>query len=362
MEAERLYQATIKSLSKSGRSVADRPAYLHECVALVQHKSRRFNDAGRSVLRAMHLNPTNMRSWYNLALTGLGQGEAILAKGNSSAAVIEDAMLNMLLSKKVFKHLSAIQHAPGSSKPYDRKNASTNYTSVSVKLQNVGHMLKSAKSKEDAEESEKRRREDAHQLQLQNKSQMKEIEAQKSESAKLVKQQLAEQKERKLQELREKWTVSVVEKAASRSKANKESGTEEGSKKRRRGPQKQRGSEGIELNDEEESDEEDEALMRVLNSKEDIDFGSSEDESASTGRSLRPRTAPVPASATNDLFGEESDDEAEQHNAPARKKLKRGTTAGAADSDSDAVDFDEGAEQGGPKPRKQQRIMDEDSD
>jgi hypothetical protein len=132
VEAERLYQATIRSLSRSGRSSADKPAYLSECVAGIQLKSGRFSEASRSVLRALHLDPTNLRCWYNSAFVGHTHANAVLAKASSPSAAIEDARMALLVAKKVFKHLSMVHHA-SAAKQFDRKFAAENYKDSSVR-------------------------------------------------------------------------------------------------------------------------------------------------------------------------------------------------------------------------------------
>lgn len=131
VEAERLYQATNRSLARSARSTAEQPAYLHECVASIQLQTGRFEGAARSVLRAIHLSPNDLRAWYNFAFVGQTQATAALARASSPAAAIEDARAALQVAKKVFKQLSMTQHAPNT-RPYDRKLAGNNATSSSV--------------------------------------------------------------------------------------------------------------------------------------------------------------------------------------------------------------------------------------
>lgn len=238
-----------------------------------------------------------------------------------------------------------------------------------------------ARARESADEQEKRRRDESHLALLQTRSELKDSEARALAEEKLQKQLLAEQKEKKLQELREKWVVSVAEPSArAKGKADKE-GKEGGSKKRRRGDQKnQPADEG-----DNEGDEEDDALMRSLNTKGTIDFGSSDEEEDSDGdaptRTLRTRNAaPAPA---DDLFGD-SDDEADAAKAPAavlsdgdeahaatpaRKRLKKANGSvsqllGSSDEEEGGGDDEmmvaAAADEG--KARKQQRIIDDDSD
>jgi tetratricopeptide (TPR) repeat protein len=132
VEAERLYQATIRSLSRSGRSAGDQPAQLNEWVGAIQLRSARFEEASRSVLRALHLNPANLRAWYNFAFVGYTQATAVLAKFKSTAAAVEDARAMVQVSKRVFKHLTSLQQ-PANARQYDRKFAGTNYATSQVR-------------------------------------------------------------------------------------------------------------------------------------------------------------------------------------------------------------------------------------
>ncbi len=134
VDAERLYQATIKNFSRTGRSLSDKPAHLNECVAFVQLKTGRFEEASRSIFRAIHLNPANLRFWYNVAFIGHNQSTKAVSRGASTTASIEDAKMFASLSKKVFKHLAVIQHQNPAIKSYDRKFARTNYDACSVSI------------------------------------------------------------------------------------------------------------------------------------------------------------------------------------------------------------------------------------
>jgi len=373
VEAERLYQATAKSFARSGRAFSEKPAYMNECMASIQLKDHRFVAASRSVLRALHLNPANLRAWYNDAFIGRAHAARVLKIDSTTASEIEQAKQGALISKKVFKHLATIQHAPNT-RLYDRKFAHTNYTECSSQLQDLQARLKVALARETAEESQKRRRDEDHNALLNSKSQQKQLEAQAAENEKLAKQQLAEQKERKLQELREKWTANIIEKAPARSKASKGDAaavaTEGGGKKRRRGQKHRDSDDSGDGAGRDDGEDEDEALMRALSGKSEIDFGSSEDDSEpAVRRELRPREA-KPSSNLDDLFGDSDDDgptapargeeEEEEDPAPSRKRLKR--ASGAANDSDDDMDFGDGDAQAAPSSTKQRRIADDESD
>jgi hypothetical protein len=250
--------------------------------------------------------------------------------------------------------------------------------SVQTQLQSLEQLLHTARKREAAEKEEQRVREETHSAKVRTKTELKEAEAQVAENEKLAKQQLAEQKERKLQELREKWTANVVEKPPPRAKgAGKEGAGEGGGKRKGKKKSQQRSSDdegGVDDGDE------DEALLRALNAKPDARFGSSDEESdgPAAPREQRPRGAKS-AVDVDDLFGD-SDEEAAVGGgslagsdadaaAPSRKRLRKaGDGAGAAGADSDAelegeAEGDTAAKEGTEgRARKQQRIVDDDSD
>jgi hypothetical protein len=229
-------------------------------------------------------------------------------------------------------------------------------------------MLTAARSRESALEIEKRRRDEDHNALLRSKSQQKELEAQTLESDKVAKKLLAEQKERKLQELREKWTANIVEKAPPKSKAGG-SGKEGGAKDKKK--RKKGSDDGDDAGGTDEGDDPDDALMRALSGKSDINFGSSDEEDAPAARREPIARASKRTLNTDDLFPDSDEDEApapkkesgdDDAEAPARKRLKK-TSAVGEDSD-DALDLGDGDDAAAEvsRPRKQQRIMDEDSD
>lgn len=158
LDAERLYQATNRNLARTARSV-DKSAYLNECTAYAQYRHGRHEEAIRSLLRAIHLNPTHLRFWYNIAYVGESQSMITFDKYSSSSAqqqqlpvgsasIIEDAMQGAVLSKKTFRHLSSssLIQQPQQQKPYERKLAGAHYASCSVSillivLQNQNRLL-----------------------------------------------------------------------------------------------------------------------------------------------------------------------------------------------------------------------------
>jgi hypothetical protein len=239
------------------------------------------------------------------------------------------------------------------------------------KLLTLEQMLHAARSRELAQEIEKRRRDDDHNALLQSKSLQKELEAQTLESDKLAKQQLAEQKEKKLQELREKWTANVVEKAPPRSKAGGagKDGATKDKKKRKKGSE-----DGDDAAGTDEGDDPDDALMRALSGKSDINFGSSDEDEAPAARREPIARASKRALNADDLFPDSDEDEAPSQkesadgdaDAPARKRLKKVSTAGDDSDDAlDLADVDAAGAAGAveeTRPRKQQRILDDDSD
>jgi tetratricopeptide (TPR) repeat protein len=141
LDAERLYQATIKNISRIGRSFSDKPAYLNECVANAQQKHGRMDESASSMWRAIHLNPTNLRFWYNVAFVRMRHSSDLLARGEggSTAAVLDDSRTGLYLAKKIFKNLCSAQHPQTQSKhgisarPYEKKLAAINSSACSVR-------------------------------------------------------------------------------------------------------------------------------------------------------------------------------------------------------------------------------------
>jgi tetratricopeptide (TPR) repeat protein len=109
VDAERLYELTLKNLSQSLRS--SKSSYLCQSMAFAQFKHHRYSDAVQSLLRAAHLQPSNLRDWYNIALVSeISSNNAISnATGKAvTAADIVQAMEELTFARTIFGHLGRI--------------------------------------------------------------------------------------------------------------------------------------------------------------------------------------------------------------------------------------------------------------
>ncbi len=135
VDAERLYQSTLKSLTKSSVSEvgADKLAQLQECVAHAQYRHGRHEDSLRSLQRALRVNPTNMKLWFNLGVVAEAGVASTLAKKGRSTAEISEAAEDVALAIKMFSFLtdsSKVTHL--SAQGIDRKVAHDRLKSCKV--------------------------------------------------------------------------------------------------------------------------------------------------------------------------------------------------------------------------------------
>jgi len=404
VDAERLYQTTITNLlSRSGSGgsgssnhlhLSDKAAYLNECVAHAQHRHSRHRDAAHSMHRALHLNPTNLRFWYNAAFaqechassivrdaqhhrqaeangskSSGGNGSGSGSSSSTSADAIEGAILSAQVAKKIFRHLSSIQqqqqqqqhHHPSSStssaaqKPYDRKVAAAHSSACTLKVQSLEEALGVARAREAAEEEGRQQRQQAHEATLRSKSEQREKEAQAAEAAKRLKQMQAELKSKQMEDLREKWMTAQLHHQQTKTAAAAAAGDGGGPKKRKNSKRKASGAaSAVEEEEEEDGDiDEDEALMRALSEPgtgggaraggplDGIDFGSSDEEGEETAvagkRRASDRTVAVDTNRRkeDDIFADDSDEDQlaaneDEGEAAAGRERKRVKRAAAA--------------------------------
>lgn len=129
-DAERLYQAVDKSLSTTSRWSSDKSAYLNECVGHALFRQRRFPESTQALLRAMHLNPSNLRVWYNVANVGKHSCAVLLKAQQVTVDGIKEHQRVVSFSKRIFEYLGAVQFKKKIA-PYDRTTA-TSYATACV--------------------------------------------------------------------------------------------------------------------------------------------------------------------------------------------------------------------------------------
>ena len=111
LDAERLYERTLKSLKKSNRGL--KASYLCQCISFVQYKHHRYRESVNALLRSIHLQPNNMRDWYNVAIVSEISATSTIANGDKgnkivSAADIMQAKKELIFAKQVFGSLGRI--------------------------------------------------------------------------------------------------------------------------------------------------------------------------------------------------------------------------------------------------------------
>jgi hypothetical protein len=106
IDAEHLYQAALKTLPRSSSSSggssgrhADKIVAAYECMAFAQFRNGRHTDALHSMLRGLHVDPSGLRGWYNVAV--------VRADYASSASKIKiEKVEHLLLARKLFSFLA----------------------------------------------------------------------------------------------------------------------------------------------------------------------------------------------------------------------------------------------------------------
>ena len=115
LDAERLYQLTIRNLPTSSKTASGENApSLLECAAFAQYKQdNRDEDASQSMLKAIHLQPSNLQYWYNAALISKHYAENSMVKPNRVAGDIVTAISHLTFAKSLFGALGkkAKKHA-----------------------------------------------------------------------------------------------------------------------------------------------------------------------------------------------------------------------------------------------------------
>lgn len=111
-EAENLYKANLKSITRSGRSVdAGQLSSLCECMAMAEFCHNRHDEALRSLLRSSHQEPhgNGLRVWYNIAVVREAIATKIASKKGKTVKNIQDAMDELVQAQKIFGFLSSFK-------------------------------------------------------------------------------------------------------------------------------------------------------------------------------------------------------------------------------------------------------------
>lgn len=331
VDAEHLYEATIKSLSNNSKQ-SEKTIALRECTAMAQYLNNRYDVSLHSLLKSIHQDPGNLRLWYNVAVVHRANALAIMKRGIAlSRADIEDASKEMSIASKLFSFLAStdIPQNSGISKgvTYDKVFASTCANQCQEQLVKFSEQLHKAAKNDDARDQQKRRQED---------------EARKREAAKREEEERkARVKEALDAELREKAAKTKERLAAVLSNPIITSKDDENKDGKKASGKKKKNTLDIYAfdNDDEEED----------NSKK-IDFDAINDVASSSMKMFGSDDEdddanPAPVSSNNndkeeignsDIFGEDSDNDEPSSNTNKLAKRKR-----EIDDDDDDINFDD---------------------
>jgi len=196
IDAEHLYQASIKSASKP-LGKFDRKLY--EYMAYSQYESRRFEDSIRTLQRCIHIDPAYARSWFNIASVREKFGVDKRSKGSSLD--LKCAIDETKFAQSIFHHLSNI----GNDKLYNynaaRKRASNCQSKEIDYSRDYNIVVREIKKQED----ENKRRELEHEERRRQKEALLRQQNEELERENELRNERAKEKAKKLDDLKSKW-------------------------------------------------------------------------------------------------------------------------------------------------------------
>jgi tetratricopeptide (TPR) repeat protein len=226
IDAEHQYQATLKAMHSDKNVRTDKLASLCEYSGMAQFSNKRHEESIRSLLRAVHYSPLNLRLWFNVAMVRSEISSVSMQKPRRTVADIEVASEQLNLGQKLFLFLGSNSIAVNKDSFYDRESAQRHArlcevpetTSLAGFREIICSLLQANKSvflqqlhatlEEESQRHEERRRQDEeHQQWRRAKDEEKRRQAQVVEDDRVGKQQIAQMKAKKLDELKEKWVA-----------------------------------------------------------------------------------------------------------------------------------------------------------
>jgi tetratricopeptide (TPR) repeat protein len=123
LDAEHQYQATLRAMHSDRNIRTDKLAALCEYSAMSQFSNKRHDESIRSLLRAIHYSPLNLRLYYNVAIVRNDISSLYMQKPRRSVADIEVASEQLNLSQKFFLFLGNTGIAVGGKDNYYDKEA-----------------------------------------------------------------------------------------------------------------------------------------------------------------------------------------------------------------------------------------------
>lgn len=230
VEAEHAYQATFKSITKTGRQVEPGTlSRLCESMAFAQYKHGFHEDSLRSMLRGLHQEPNHMclKMWYNIAVVRNELATSIMQKrGPKTTTTVNDATNELRQAENIFHYLAAQSGSVAKAAGYSRDKAAHNERHCIDEKDNFAHHLEVAREEEDRKLKQRRKQEEEHQERVRFKEEEKQRALEAAEQAKRDRQKAAEDRAKRLEEIKEKWDAipAASSKKEKKSKAAGDSG------------------------------------------------------------------------------------------------------------------------------------------
>jgi hypothetical protein len=351
VDAEHLYQATLKSMTKLSHVKADKMLSLCEVTGLAQFKARRHEDSIRSILRALHYDPSCFRCWYNSAVVRGDYALSSIKRSQRITSDIESASEELNIAQRVFSFSARMASSQGRGLQYDRHAAEKHAQICEVNKSVFVEHLEAAREEEAKRERERQQKEAEHAERKRQKDDERRKKEEEHAELEKKKQEIALQRSKKLEELREKWVSMPVKESRSEGAG--------GAKRKKKGAAK-----GADENDYDDED----VYKKASSLGDNIDFGDDSEEEAEfddgkngAGDSAGSADEDLQHKAHQDLFGSDDEGDGAASAKPKRSgkgRRKGGTHAGrkrksqvnyAESDEDDDLDLDSAPNDGGAR-------------
>ncbi|CAM9716511.1 unnamed protein product [Chrysoparadoxa australica] len=290
-EAIRLYQNCLKKFH------GGRDSSLHLFLAHAYFDAGRYRDCMVTLHKALHVNPSDLQLWYNLALTQETFAVMVLQKEQNgeqrTLSEVQNAIADLEEAAKLFKWLMDCQQdgSKGASRrlPYNAEKAKKHANFCQSNLSNANQHLQHEMSKEHDKQVQRDRRQQVMDETVRKREQERQEEVLKKAELDAQKEALLRKNEERLSGLVNNWNQQK-ETEAKKSKGKK-SKTEK----------------AVETVLFESSDEEGDAPSTRELASGEAKEGSSSGESEDDGKESQGKVSPVTSRATMRSIGLDSD-------------------------------------------------------
>lgn len=223
-EAIRLYQNCLKKFH------GGRDASLHMYLAHAYFEAGRYKECMRTLLKALHVQPSNLRLWYNLALTRETFAVTILQKEQKgeqrTLAEVQNAIDDLQGATKLFSWLGECEPESGKKQlPYSAEKAKKHASFCDGNINNAKQHLAHERQKEQEKNMQREKRQQQLELLKHRKTHEEEEKERLRRESQASKEARARKQQEALQLLQANWSQSQGE--AKSSKKKKQSASEQ---------------------------------------------------------------------------------------------------------------------------------------